>query len=95
MPRSGHTIVISSHVVDRMMLDLTIFRPSPDMQGSTMEGETVLLNLNTERDYTLNRIGSVIWGYCALQSTMSNIHRALCNRFAVVPERAHGDLVAW
>ena len=76
------------------MLALTILRPSPDVQGSTMEGETVLLNLSTGRYYTLNRLGSVIWEHCTGQSTISDIHAALCDRFEVAPERALDNLVS-
>ena len=42
---------------DRTMLARTILRPSPDVQGTSMEGETVLLDLSTGRYYTLNRVG--------------------------------------
>ncbi|OGW51442.1 MAG: hypothetical protein A2V62_04115 [Nitrospirae bacterium RBG_19FT_COMBO_58_9] len=76
------------------MLALTILRPSPEVQGSTMEGETVLLNLSTGRYYTLNRLGSVIWEHCTGQSTISDIHAILCDRFEVAPERALDDLVS-
>ena len=81
-------------VVDRAKLDLTILRPSPDVQGTTMEGETVLLDLSTGRYYTLNRLGSVIWEHCTGHSTMSDIYAVLCDRFDVAPERALDDLVA-
>lgn len=81
-------------VVDRAKLDLTILRPSPDVQGTTMEDETVLLDLSTGRYYTLNRLGSVIWEHCNGHSTISDIHAVLCDRFEVAPDRALGDLVA-
>lgn len=80
--------------VDRTMLDRTILRPSPDVQGTSLEGETVLLDLSTGRYYTLNRLGSVIWEHCNGHSTISDIHVVLCDRFEVVPERALEDLVA-
>jgi hypothetical protein len=81
-------------VVDRTVLDRTILRPSPDVQGTSMEGETVLLNLNTGRYYTLNQVGSVIWEHCTGHSTISDIHTVLCDRFEVASERALDDLVA-
>ena len=80
--------------VDHTMLDRIILRPSPDVQGTTMEGETVLLHLSTGRYYTLNRVGSVIWEHCTGHSTMSDIHAVLCDRFEVASERALDDLVA-
>ena len=81
-------------VVDRTMLDRTILWPSPDVQGASMEGETVLLDLSSGRYYTLNRLGSVIWGHCSGHSTISDIHAVLCDRFEVSSDRALDDLVA-
>lgn len=80
--------------VDSTKLDQTILRPSLDVQGTTMEGETVLLDLSTGRYYTLNQLGSVIWEHCIGHSTISDIHAVLCDRFDVAPERALEDLVA-
>jgi hypothetical protein len=85
--------ITTGHAVDRTMLDRTILRPSPAVQGTTMEGETVLLDLSTGRYYTLNRLGSVIWEHCTGHSTISDIHAVLCDRFEVASERALDDLV--
>ncbi|HWF61695.1 MAG TPA: PqqD family protein [Nitrospira sp.] len=86
--------IVSEHVVDCTMLDRIILRPSANVQGASMEGETVLLDLNTGRYYTLNRLGSVIWEHCTGHNTISDIHANLCNRFEVAPERALDDLIA-
>ena len=80
--------------IDPTQLDRTVLRSSPDVQGTTMDGETVLLDLSSGRYYTLNRLGSVIWEHCAGQSTMADIHAAICERFEVASERALDDLVA-
>jgi hypothetical protein len=84
----------SKPISDCTMLDRTIFRPSPEVQAASIEGETVLLDLSTGRYYTLNHLGSVIWEHCARQSTIRDIHADLCNRFEVAPEQALNDLVA-
>lgn len=75
------------------ILDQATLRHSLDVQGTNMDGETVLLDLSTGRYYTLNRLGSVIWEHCTGRHTISDIHAILCDRFDVVPERALGDLV--
>ncbi len=80
-------------LIDRTQLDRIFLRSSPDVQGTTMDGETVLLDLSSGRYYTLNRLGSVIWEHCAGQSTVANIHRAICERFEVASEQALDDLV--
>ena len=84
----------SEPAVDLTMLDRIILRPSPDVQGTSLEGETVLLDLSTGRYYTLNRLGSVIWEHCTGHRTISDIHVVLCDRFEVSPDRALDDLVA-
>ena len=86
--------IASEPAVDRTMLDRIILRPSPDVQGTSMEGEAVLLDLSTGRYYTLNRVGSIIWEHCTGHSTISDIHAVLCDCFEVAPERAMDDLVA-
>ena len=86
--------IASAPGVDRTMLDRIILRPSPDVQGTSLEGETVLLDLSTGRYYTLNRLGSVIWEHCTGHRTISDIHAVLCDRFEVASERALDDLVA-
>jgi len=85
--------IASEHAVDRTMLARTILRPSLDVQGTSMEGETVLLDLSTGRYYSLNRLGSVIGEHCTGHSTISDIHAVLCDRFDVDSEQALDDLV--
>ncbi|MEO7858834.1 MAG: PqqD family protein [Nitrospirales bacterium] len=69
-------------------------RPNPDVQGTTLDGETVLLNLSTGRYYTLNRVGSAIWETCTGTQSLQAIHVALCRRFDAPPERIADDLFA-
>ncbi len=76
------------------MLGHFIFRPSADVQGVSMNNETLLLNLSTGRYYTLNSLGTVIWEHCTGRTTVNDIYAVLCDRFEVVPERAWDDLVA-
>ena len=80
-------------ISERTNLDRVVLRQSPDVQSSSMDGETVLLALSTGRYYTLNSVGSVIWEYCIGQNTLSDIQTAVCDRFHVDPNRAHDDLV--
>jgi hypothetical protein len=85
---------VFEHAVDRTMLDRSILRPSSDVQGASLEGETVLLDLSTGRYYTLNQLGSIIWEHCTGHNTISDIHAVLCDRFEVLSEQALDDLVA-
>lgn len=71
--------IASGHAADRTMLARTILLPSPHVQGTSMGGETVLLDLSAGRYYTLNRLGSVIWKH------FSDMHAAPCHRIDVRP----------
>lgn len=86
--------LVTASGIDLTQLDRTLLRPSLDVQGTTMDGETVLLDLSSGRYYTLNRPGSVIWEQCMGRQTISAIHALLCERFDVDPEQALDDLVA-
>ena len=69
-------------------------QPSPNVQGTTMEGETVLLDLNSGRYYTLNRVGTAVWEHCTGQRTLGDIHAVLCQRFEASSDRIADDLMA-
>src|SRR6058998_1078233 len=56
-----------------------VLKPNPDVESTTLDGETVLLHLGTGRYYTLNRVGTAIWEFCTGGNTISAIHQALCN----------------
>ena len=86
--------LVTASGIDLTQLDRTLLRPSPNVQDTTMEGETVLLDLSSGRYYTLNRLGSVIWEHCTGHTTVRDIHAVLCDRFDVAPERALDDLVS-
>ena len=63
--------LVTAPGIDLTQLDRTLLRPSPDVQGTTMDGETVLLDLSSGRYYTLNRLGSVIWEQCMGRQTLA------------------------
>ena len=85
--------VVQSVRLDPSTYAQVVLKPNPDVESTTLDGETVLLHLGSGRYYTLNRIGTAIWEFCTGGNTISDIHQALCNRFDVSPERAHDNLV--
>jgi hypothetical protein len=96
MANSAHTsrsTGIPVSIINQAKDDRTVLLPSPNVQGTSMDGETVLLDLSSGRYYTLNRVGSVIWEHCTGDKTISDIQAVLCDRFDVAPERALDDLV--
>lgn len=91
--QSSASNAVPAPIIDQAMCDRTVLRSSPDVQGRSMDGETVLLDLSSGRYYTLNRVGSVIWEQCTGDKTISDIQAVLSDRFDVAPERALDDLV--
>jgi len=69
-------------------------QPSGTVQGTTLDGETVLLDFSSGRYYTLNRVGSAVWERCTGSESLQDIHTALCARYDASPERIADDLVA-
>jgi hypothetical protein len=78
----------------RQSLMSAVPSPNPDVQGTTLDGETVLLNLATGRYYTLNRVGTAMWEACTGTPSLQAIHTTLCERFDAPPERIADDLFA-
>lgn len=68
--------------------------PNPNVQGTTLDGETVLLDLSTGRYYTLNRVGTAMWERCTGSQSLQDIHASLCARFEASSERIADDLLA-
>jgi hypothetical protein len=69
-------------------------QPNPNVQGTTLDGETVLLDLSSGRYYTLNRLGTAIWECCTGSQSLHDIHATLCVRFDASSERIADDLLA-
>lgn len=72
----------------------TVPQPNPNVQGTTLDGETVLLDLSSGRYYTLNRVGTAIWERCTGNQSLQGIHAALCTRFEASPKCIADDLLA-
>lgn len=69
-------------------------QPNPNVQGTTLDDETVLLDVSTGRYYTLNRVGTAIWECCTGHQSLQDIHARLCGRFEASSERIADDLLA-
>jgi hypothetical protein len=76
------------------LLMQTVPQVNPNVQGTTLDGETVLLDLSSGRYYTLNRIGTAMWEHCSGKKSLQEIHSSLCTRFEASSERIADDLLA-
>lgn len=62
-----------------------------DVHGTVLDGDCVLLNLNTGRYYTLNAVGAFVWERCTGTRSFAHILSCIPEHFDVSPERAHSD----
>ena len=74
--------------------EATVVTPKPDVQHSVLDGEAVLLDLESGLYYTLNRVGTVAWEYFTADYTLSQVHKEICERFDIDGKVARRDLFA-
>jgi hypothetical protein len=57
-----------------------------------LDGESVLLNLDSERYYGLDEVGTRIWKAVTSSSTIGAAHEALVAEYDVTPDRLAADM---
>lgn len=70
----------------------SVVTPHPDVQCSVLDGEAVLLNLESGSYFTLNRVGTVTWELLNGERTLAEVLSTLCECFEVSQEVARQDL---
>ena len=71
------------------------FTLSPDITIRTLEGEAVLLNLQTGAYFGLNKVGTHIWQLYSEGKPLGEVVTGVCQRFEVDAERAQADVEAF
>jgi hypothetical protein len=71
------------------------FGRSPSVTASVLDDETVLLNVETCKYYTLNKWGSAVWQFFNGGCTMAEVLDKVCSAFDVHPTQAEGDLIVF
>ena len=64
-----------------------------DVLVQEMQGESVLLNLNSGRYFGLNEVGTRIWKACTTSASLQEATDALVSEYDVEPERLRQDLL--
>lgn len=72
----------------------SVVTPHPDVQFTVLDGEAVLLNLETGAYFTLNRVGTVAWELFNGERMLTQVHSTICERFDVGGEVARQDLLS-
>jgi hypothetical protein len=66
-----------------------------DVHHTVLEGEAVLLNLDSGFYYSLNQVGTMVWDLFKQGQSLAQILSAICERFAVAEKVAEADLLAF
>jgi hypothetical protein len=69
-------------------------RPSPDVLSQRYDDSVVLLNLNTDRFFHLNRTGARFWELLGEQSNLTEIHEAMSREFDIEGTQLAGEMTA-
>ncbi|WP_417617088.1 lasso peptide biosynthesis PqqD family chaperone [Parasphingorhabdus sp.] len=75
-----------------MIDDKSRFVRSPDLVASELEGEVVLLSVESSHFYNLNRIGSRIWDLLDQPLSIPEICRELMAQFNVSPTDCESEV---
>lgn len=73
----------------------TTFTPSPDIQVRILDGEAVLLNIQTGAYFGANKVATLIWELYAQGLTMQEVTDRIVERFEVDQARAEADVRAF
>lgn len=68
------------------------YQPSPDVRATLVDGSIVLLNLDTDLYFSLNRTGSCVWGALEAGGSGQDALAAVLGRFDVPEATAISDL---
>lgn len=72
----------------------SVVSAAPGQVSSTVEGEAVILNVETGVYYGLNAVGAWVWDAIQTPKTVAQIHEDLVTEFEVDPAQGEQDLVA-
>ena len=86
-------VTASAWIEPQIELSELFPKQNEDVHSTTLDGESVLLNLSTGRYYTLNGVGSLVWDQCTGTHSLDHILSAISERFDVACQQAQTDLV--
>ena len=69
--------------------------PHPSVVARRLDDTVVLVHLDTNRIFTLNRTGTEIWDLLAAGQSETEIQQSLLERFAIAPDDVHHELEAF
>ncbi|MBI4386901.1 MAG: PqqD family protein [Elusimicrobia bacterium] len=70
------------------------YRHAGHVAWRRVDGEVVVLDLNTSAYFALDDAGALIWERLGAGDSLEDVQVAVCKEYAVEPEAAHRDLEA-
>lgn len=70
----------------------TVISPAPDQISSELDGEAVILNLDSGTYYGLNEVGARIWELIQKPRSFSELHSTLLAEYEVQPDVCKQEL---
>jgi hypothetical protein len=67
---------------------------NPEVIWSSLDEEVVLIDLERDVHYTLNRVGAAVWELCNGDQPLNEILGTLCERYEVAEARARKDVAS-
>lgn len=71
----------------------TVVQPAPHQVSCDLDGQAVILNLESGVYYGLDPIGAAVWKLIESPTTVGSVRDAIVARYQVEPERCMADLV--
>jgi hypothetical protein len=68
--------------------------PSPDLTTQELDGEVLILDLATSQYYSLNDVGTVMWGLLSEGNTLEQVAAAIRQRYDSTEAQVRGDLAS-
>src|SRR4051794_24893754 len=72
----------------------TVWTASRNVVGCEVEGEMVLLDLQSGTYFGLNHVGAEIWNQIQQKKTLDEIQEVLLSRYRVAPEVCRAEVIA-
>ena len=69
----------------------SVVRQNPEQVAAEMDGEVLMMNVNTGNYYGLNEVASFVWNQLAQPLTVRAVCDAIMGEFDVSPETCQAD----
>ncbi len=74
---------------------LTLVSRHPDLIGTDMDGDLVMMSIEKGTYYGLSGVGPTIWALLVTPTTGQAISAALCEEYAVTPAQCEADVLTF